>query len=174
MDRFFNVGESYADGIVMLRYRISLPSFEGYERINKFYETLTQKASDFCIGELKNYANERFKGCDRSDKRFRYEPLRYYLDGETFSDREDVIFVKLSAVLKKGSEEISRSYDAHAWDTDDQKLLSPAAVSKLYFPRMRSPVKLRKADGAFVKDGRLFVCRGNSIEEISIEDKKRL
>lgn len=165
---FCRFGKCFGDdGVEVMRYSVTLPEFEDMERITGFYRSVADRVVEYCENELKSYAVGEYERSELPKKRLMYKAIRYLLEGRVTHEDGDVVFVRLCASLIKGSEgENARSYDAHAWSVWEQKLLPPMQAARIYIPHGKLPREIRKADGIYLSDGKLFACKGSKISEL--------
>ena len=166
---YFNrFGNAEAEGVEILKYKISLPYFEGRERMTEFYQRICEQILTFCETELKNFAKEQYDMRADTEVKGRYPEIIYALNGRVTHADVERVFVLIEATLKKygESERICRRYDAHAWSVEDELLISPKKAARAIIPDGKLPKEVKRAEGIFVSDGRLFSCRGDRICEI--------
>lgn len=169
MYRYFSrFGKGVNNGAEVLRYKMILPEFEVMARVSEFYRTVADKVEDFCRAELCEYAAKEYSVNESSGERSRFRTLRYLLEGRVTYDDGETVFVSLCASLVKNGA-VTRSYDAHAWSYEDQRLIPPTQAARIFIPKGRLPREVRRADGIYVSEGRMFACRGRELTEIELK-----
>ena len=163
---FCRVGKSHLDGVEILRYRIKLPEFEDMDHISQFYRSVADTVGEFCESELREYAEREYATVTEAESRLRYRPLRYLLDGSVTCDDGETVFVRLAASLVRG-DVISQCYDAHAWSREGQRMIPPIRVARMLIPKGKLPREVRRADGIYISEGRIYACRGRELTEIA-------
>ena len=170
MFSYFNQGGRHrAEGVEVLRYRISLPVFPEQTVISNFYEDIFKLVLGYCENELKNYAEGRYTKCDMPKKKFNYPPVFYTLDGKVTYEDSEIIFVKLTAETKqRGFSDLWRkAYDAHAWSLPDELLLPPKQAAAVFLEKKKIPKSLGAEKGFLVENGKYYVCCKDRMEEIA-------
>ena len=166
-EQYSQWGKQISKGVEVLRYRIDLNIPTDKERIQEFYRGVYENALLCCKNDLSRYADERYDLSSDPKKRYAYTPIRYRLEGKaTFCDG-DMMFIKLTAELRRdGAAETV--YDAHAWSLSEQCLLPPKMAARAFLGKGRLPRGLSKA-GFLVENGKPFICHAHRL--IPIEPK---
>ena len=167
---FSQGGRHRAEGVEVLRYRISLPVFPNQDRISNFYGDILKQVCGYCESELQEYAEKRYALCDIPKKKFNYPPIFYTLDGKVTYEDSEVLFVKLTAQIKqRGFSDLWRTvYDAHAWSLPDELLLPPKQAAAVFLEKKNIPKGLGVEKGFLVENGKYYVCYKDRTEEIAV------
>ena len=103
---------------------VSLPSFEGHERINSFYCRIADACLDYCKGELlRRYESERGEG--------KPWEIRYKLSVSA-QRIEDSAAVTLSVTLSDAfaHKTLAKHYETHLWSLEDDRMIPPQKSKK--------------------------------------------
>ena len=155
------------DGVEILRCRLTFPSFSDKCQISDFYREIFETALRFCQKDLSEYAEKQYMSCDIPQKRFRYLPILYDLNGKVTYTDTDIMFVKLSAQAKRISPSGNSIcvYDAHAWSLYDQCMIPPRAAARQFITKGRLPRQLGK-NGFLIENEKPYICYQDHLEEI--------
>lgn len=160
------------EGTEVFRYRILLPRFAEFSGVSDFYEALGARAAEFCETTLREHAEQTYAHSEQSDKRFRFSPFLYRLEGRVTYAEEDIVSVMLEARWRRRGEETScRSYtEGHTWRLSEGLLLPPAQAAALWRGR-RALRGARRSESVIREGDRVLVCRKGVWSELP-EKKK--
>ena len=97
-------GSVRENGVELLRYRLELP-VDSDEELNELHRQLIQSVERFCREELCMYAHRSFEESDDPQKRFRFSPFFYFLQGKITHTKRMRADVMLEAKLCRRGEE---------------------------------------------------------------------
>ena len=158
------------EGTEVFRYRIALLRFADFEEVSTFYETVGARAAAFCETTLREYAEQTFARSEQSDKRFRFSPFLYRLDGRLTYAEGDIASVMLEArCRRRGEGELCRAHtEGHTWRLSEGLLLPPAEAVALWMKGSVSR-RIRRSDGVIREGERILACRKGIWSELSEE-----
>ena len=158
-----------AEGVELVRYRIEFPRW-GTDAASAFYESVADRACDFCRGALLEQARDEYLASSDPKKRFHFPTLSYLLTCHlTYADG-DLLSVRLEMLLRRRGirSPIATYRDGQVWQTDDLGtvwLLPPEQAVLLLGERSLSRRERRKAMGIWVEERRLVLLeRGRRYE----------
>ncbi len=102
---------------------VSLPTFEGHDRINAFYNRIADACIDYCGGELfERYSRERQEGTPWE--------IRYRLMVSAQS-ADDAATVSLAVTLSDAfaHKTLAKHYETHLWSLNEDRMI-PAKKNK--------------------------------------------
>ncbi|MBQ8849213.1 MAG: hypothetical protein IJ011_02635 [Clostridia bacterium] len=155
------------EGVEVLRYSITLPSFPEAERISLFYRDVFDAVLSYCNTELTAYAEKRYAECELPKKRFTYTPVCYRLDGRVTHDDGELTFVKLTATVGQREPKLESlcALDAHAWSLSEQCLLPPRQAARRIMGKGKISREIGK-NGFLAENGKMYVCFPDRLAEI--------
>ncbi len=169
-------GRFCVEGTEVLRYRLSLPSWEERALPTECYERVASAAQGFCEGVLRSYAEQAYENCDAPDKRFRFAPFLYTLTGDVTYRDEALLSVRLEAVWRRRgeSEPLAHAWDAHTWlvGTEESVLLPPEQAAQAFGVGTLNKRRCRHAVGV-IREGDAVVLYTSSERQVLPKKKEK-
>ncbi len=119
-------------GTEVLRCRISLPEWDGRERINSFYRQVGEQTYHFCETRLREIAEGAFEESADEKKKFRFPAFSYLLEVQV-TETEDEATVTLAAQWRQRgmAEPLAIGRDTHIWQLSEEQLVPPKKKKKV-------------------------------------------
>ena len=145
-------GRVYRDGNEMLRYKILLPSIDGCESINAFFERIADRCEEFCKQRL---------ACELERKGY-YE----LCSAVTHADEDAFAMILRARLFCRG--EICKSFSRSlCFNVKSQRMMPPRTLVKKYGKGQ----KIKGSEGVFIAGGE--VRRMSDVEIDTFFRKKR-
>ena len=154
-------------GNELLRVDISYPRFDGKERINMLYESICDRAAEYCFERISHIARE---ACAEGVCR----PFLYSLSCKVILEWEALVSVELSASLRRRGERRPMSVfsDIQWWQTEDEIMIPPIWALREYCQHQDCFDKMGKDSVVVNERGSLFLAdRKNKIELEKLQPK---
>ncbi len=118
-------------GTEVLRCRLSLPEWEGREKINAFYRQVGEHAFRFCETRLRELAEGAFEESADEKKKFRFPPFSYLLEVQVTENGDEATVSLLAQWRQKGvAEPLAVGRDTHIWQISEEQLVPPRKEKK--------------------------------------------
>ena len=124
----------FVDGIEIFRILVDFPCVEGVDNINAFYQRIAENAFRYAKESLLPAARKAYEDDPNPKKRFYFSTHLYSLRGEVTYRTDALLSLSVSAEWQHGTE-VDRFLDAHLWNVEKQRLISPREGLRYYFQK---------------------------------------